>query len=61
MGLGDVRPMGSWGKRPLVASWILNCFSWHGSAIVALPDRLLQFDLTVRNLDLKRKRTRRRR
>lgn len=47
MGLGDVHPMGSWGKRSLVASWILNCFSWRGPAIEALPDRLLQSDLTL--------------
>lgn len=39
----DVHSPGSWGKRPLVASRVLNCFSWHSPALWTLPDRELLY------------------
>lgn len=47
MSPSDVHPLGSWGKRPLVASQVLNCFSWHSPALWALPNGELQRGLTL--------------
>lgn len=38
MSPSDIHPLGSWGKRPLVASRVLNCFSWHSPALWALSE-----------------------